>query len=162
MRMKSVRAFVLFAAAAACLAVAERQGGIALSVAAAAQEGYPLAGTWYGDYGTGAQKRDLTVIMKWDGRTVTGIVNPGPNATPIKSAVMDITPGKPAPEGQNSTTGIPPKFNVRLEFDAPAAAGGTGPLVFEGTLQNPVAGNRRITGTWTRGAERGTFQLRRL
>jgi hypothetical protein len=161
MRMKSVRAFILFAAAA-CLAVAEREGVMALSVAAAAQEGYPLAGTWYGDYGTGSQKRDLTVIMKWDGRTVTGIVNPGPNATPIKSAVMDITPGKPAPQGQNSTTGIPPVFKVRLEFDAPNGAGATDHLVFEGTLQNPVAGNRRITGTWTRGAERGTFQLRRL
>jgi hypothetical protein len=35
-------------------------------------------------------------------------------------------------------------------------------MVFEGTLQNPVAGNRRMTGTWTRGAERGTFQIRRL
>ena len=35
-------------------------------------------------------------------------------------------------------------------------------MVFEGTILNPVAGNRRITGTWTRGAERGTFQIRRL
>lgn len=159
MRMKSARAFILFASLA-CLAVAEREGG--LGVAAAAQEGYPLAGTWYGDYGTGSQKRDLTIIMKWDGRNVTGIVNPGPNATPVKSAVMNITPGKPAAEGQNSTTGIPPVFHVRVEFEAPAGAGGTGPVVFEGTLQNPVAGNRRITGTWTRGSERGTFQLRRL
>jgi hypothetical protein len=148
MRMKSVRAFILLASLP-CLA-------------AAAQEGYPLAGTWYGDYGTGSQKRDLTIIMKWDGSTVTGIVNPGPNATPIKSAVMDITPGKPAPEGRNSTTGTPPVFKVHLEFDATNAAGGTDRIVFEGTIQNPVAGNRRIAGTWTRGGERGTFQLRRL
>jgi len=148
MRMKILRAFFLFAFVA-CLAVTAR-----------AQEGYPLAGTWYGDFGTGSQKTDLTVIMKWDGSTVTGTVNPGPNATPIKSAVMNITPGKPAAEGRNSTTGIPPVFKVHLEFDAPGAAGGT--TVFEGTMQNPVAGNRRITGTWTRGAERGTFQLRRL
>jgi hypothetical protein len=161
MRMKSVRACIL-AAAAACLAVAEREGGMALAVAAAAQEGHPLAGTWYGDYGTGSQKRDLTVVMKWDGRNVTGMINPGPNTSPIKSAVMDITPGKPAPEGQQSTTGTPPVFRVRFEVDAPTPAGGTGPIVFEGTIQNPVAGNRRITGTWTRGGEKGTFQLRRL
>jgi hypothetical protein len=152
MRMTSARAFILFASVA-CLAVV---------APVSAQEGYPLAGTWYGDYGTASQKRDLTIVMKWDGRTVTGTVNPGPDATPIKSAVMDITPGKPAPEGQNSTTGIPPVFRVRLEFDAPTGAGGTGSVVFEGTIQNPVAGNRRITGTWTRGGERGTFQLRRL
>jgi len=149
MRMKSVRAFILFVFVAG------------LAVTARAQEGYPLAGTWYGDYGTGNQKNDLTVIMKWDGKSVSGIVNPGPNAIPIKSAVMDITPGKPAPEGRNSTTGIPPVFKVHLEFNAPGAAGGT-PTVFEGTIQNPVAGNRRISGTWTRGAERGTFQLRHL
>jgi hypothetical protein len=141
---KTFRAFILFAAVT-CLAVAEREG--------AAQEGHPLAGTWYGDYGSGNQKRDLTVVMKWDGRTVTGLINPGPNSSPLKSATLDITPGKPAPEGQSSTTGTPPIFHVRFEVDG---------IQFEGTIQNPVAGNRRITGTWTRAGEKGTFQIRRL
>jgi hypothetical protein len=150
MQIKSLRACLLFAFM------------MALSVATIAQEGHPMAGTWYGDYGTGNQKRDLTVIMKWDGRNVTGTVNPGPNATAIKAAVMKITPGKPAAEGVNSTLGIPPVFDVHLEFEAPTAGGGTGPLVFEGTIKNPVAGNRTIVGTWTRGSERGPFQLRRL
>lgn len=118
----------------------------------AAQEGYPLAGTWYGDYGAGNQRRDLTVIMKWDGTAVTGTVNPGPNAAKL-TATMTITPGKPAPEGRNSTEGVPPVFHVRIEFD-----GNT----LQGDIQNPVAGNRTITGTWTRGGEKGTFQLRRL
>jgi hypothetical protein len=125
------------------------------------QEGHPLAGTWYGDYGSGAQRRDLTVIMKWDGRAVTGSINPGPTARPLTAVTMTITPGKPASErqsgselgGQQSTQGVPPVFQVRIEVDG---------NVFEGTIQNPVAGNRRLTGTWTRGAERGTFQLRRL
>ena len=126
---------------------------IALATTAVAQEGHPLTGTWYGEYDAGKQKRDLTIIMKWDGKQTTGTMNPGPSVTPLTSAVLDITPGKPAPEGRDSTEGIPPTFKVRIE------AGG---MVFEGTMQNPVAGNRRITGTWTRGAERGTFQLRRL
>ncbi len=150
MRTTSARAFILLAAA------------IGLAVPVSAQEGHPLTGTWYGDYGTGSGKRDLTVIMKWDGRNVTGTINPGPNASPIHSAVMDITPGKPAPEGQNSTTGVPPTFNVRFEVELPDAAGGKGRVAFEGTIQNPVAGNRSITGTWSRGGERGTFQIRRL
>jgi hypothetical protein len=124
-----------------------------LATTALAQEGHPLTGTWYGDYDAGKQKRDLTLILKWDGKVTTGTMNPGAGATPITSVVFDITPGKPAPEGQSSTEGIPPIFKVRFE------AGG---LLFEGTLQNPVAGNRRITGTWSRGTERGTFQLRRL
>jgi hypothetical protein len=149
MRMTSVRAFILLASV------------LAFGLTAVAQEGYPLAGTWYGDYGTGNQKHDLTVIMKWDGKGVTGTVNPGPNATPLKTAAMKITPGKPAPEGQNSTTGIPPVFDVHMEFDVPAAAGG-GSLVFDGTIKNPVAGNRTIVGTFMRGGEKGPMQLRRL
>jgi hypothetical protein len=59
---------------------------------------------WYGEYGTEGQKLDLTVIMQWDGTAVSGIVNPGPAATPLRSVVMHITPGKPAPEGQGSTS----------------------------------------------------------
>ena len=124
-----------------------------LCPSAGAQEGHPLAGTWYGDYGTGAQRRDLTVIMKWDGRAVTGSINPGPAAKPLTGVVMTITPGKPAAEGRGSAPAVPPGFHVRIEVDG---------NVFDGTLQNPVAGNRRLSGTWTRGAERGTFQLRRL
>ena len=139
--MISVRVSILFIAA------------IAMAVSTAAQEGHPLSGTWYGDYDAGKQKRDLTIVMKWDGKQTTGTMNPGPSAVPITSATLDITPGKPAPEGRDSTEGIPPIFKVRFE------AGG---MTFEGTIQNPVAGNRRITGTWTRGTERGTFQIRRL
>jgi hypothetical protein len=139
--MKFARASFLFAA------------GMMLAVATAAQEGHPLTGTWYGEYGRGNQKVDLTVIMKWDGRSVTGLINPGPDSKPLTSAVLDVTPGKPAPEGRDSTTGTPPVFRVRFEVDG---------LTFEGTIQNPVAGNRRITGTWTRGSEKGNFQIRRL
>ena len=136
-----MRVLVLFAAVAM------------LAVSVTAQEGHPLAGTWYGEYGTGNQRTDLTVIMKWDGTNVTGLINPGPNTRPIKSVVMNITPGKPAPQGQQSTTGTPPVFHVRFEVDG---------MTFEGTIQNPVAGNRRIVGTMTRGSDKAPFQIRRL
>jgi hypothetical protein len=118
-----------------------------------AQEGHPLVGTWYGDYSTGNQKTDVTVIMKSDGKSVTGLINPGPNSKPLTSVGLDITPGKPAPQGQQSTSGIPPTFKVRFEADG---------ITFEGTLRNPVSGNRQIVGTWKRGAQSGAFQLRRL
>jgi hypothetical protein len=124
-----------------------------LAASAAAQEGHPLAGTWYGEYQTGAQKHDMTLVMTWDGKVTTGTLNPGPGAAAITSAALDITPGKPAPEGRDSTEGIPPTFKVRIEVSG---------MVFEGTIHNPVAGNRRIIGTWSRGSERGTFTLRRL
>jgi hypothetical protein len=141
MRINAVRALMAVVAA------------LVMTVGAVAQEGHPLTGTWYGTYGTAAQRHDATLIMKWDGQNVTGTLDPGPNASPLKSAVLDITPGKPAPEGENSTTGIPPIFKVRIDING---------MLFEGTMQNPVAGNRTIVGTWTRGTEKGTFQLRRL
>lgn len=124
-----------------------------LAGAAVAQEGHPLTGTWYGVYDAGNQKRDITVIMKWDGKAVSGLIDPGPNSKPLASAALTITPGKPAPEGVDSTQGKPPIFHVRFEVDG---------MTFEGTIQNPVAGNRRIVGTWSRGGEKGPFQIRRL
>jgi hypothetical protein len=118
-----------------------------------AQEGHPLAGTWYGDYSTGNQKTDLTVVMKWDGKSVSGLINPGPASKPLTFVVLDITPGKPAPQGQQSTTGIPPTFKVRFDVDG---------MTFEGTIRNPVGGNRQLVGTWKRAAQSGAFQIRRL
>lgn len=150
MRMKSIRLLILFALV------------LSAALSAVAQEGHPLKGTWYGDFGTGADRHDLTVLLDWDGRQVTGFVNPGPDRVPIKSAVMDITPAIPAAEGERSTEGTPPEFHVRFEVDAPNAAGGTDSFVFEGMIFNPVAGNRRILGTWTCGNESGNFQIRRL
>ena len=149
MRMKSIRLFILFVAV------------LSLSVPAVAQEGHPLKGAWYGDFGTGANRHDLTVVLDWEGGRVTGIVNPGPDALPIKTVVLDITPAIPAAEGQSSTEGTLPEFHVRFEVDAPGA-GGTDAFVFEGMISNPVAGNRRILGTWTCGDESGNFQIRRL
>lgn len=136
---------------------------IACVAPALAQEGHPLAGTWYGEFAEGGQKRDLTVILQWDGRNVSGTINPGPEAVPVKSALLNITPGKPAPEGQSSTQGTPPVFHVRFEVDMPGAGGTSAQrMVFEGTIENPVAGNRKIVGTWTRGSEKGPFQIHRL
>jgi len=95
MRISYLRAPLCLVVAAAAVLIA---GG------ATAQEGHPLAGTWYGDYTAGQQTTDITVIMKWDGKSLTGMINPGPNSKPLTSAVMDITPGKPAPQGQQSTS----------------------------------------------------------
>jgi hypothetical protein len=136
---------------------------LALTVSTVAQEGHPLTGTWYGDFGMNTKQRnDLTVIMTWDGKANTGIINPGPNAVPLKTAVMEIKPGKPAAQGESSVLGIPPTFLVRFEVDAKNKAGGMDHFVFDGKIENPVAGNRTIVGTWTCGNRKGDFRLRRL
>ena len=144
----------------------------ALAAFAFAQEGHPLTGTWYGDFGmTPAQRNDLTVVMKWDGSATSGIVNPGPNVVPLKVARLDVklgTPGQRGTQAQGNTPAqpavapTPPTFSVHFEVDAKNKAGGMDHFVFDGKLENPVAGNRTIVGTWTCGNTRGDFRLRRL
>ena len=156
--MKSVRLFFLMAAV--------------LVLPAIAQEGHPLTGTWYGDFGMSrGQRNDLTVVLKWDGANTTGIVNPGPGSIPIKTARLDVTLGKPGQRGQQAQDGkpavpavpaVPPNFSVHFEIDAKNKAGGIDHFIFDGKIENPVAGNRTIVGTWTCGNTKGDFRLRRM
>jgi hypothetical protein len=128
----------------------------ALAVTARAQEGYPMTGAWYGDYGTGAQKKDLTFVMTWDGTKASGLMNPGPGATPITSVTMDIIPGKAGSRSLNNPdaeAAIPPVFNVKIVV---------GDLTLEGKMLNPVGGNRSIVGTYTKGTEKGPFTIKHL
>jgi hypothetical protein len=140
---------------------------VAAAISVAAQEGHPLTGTWYGDFGmTAGQRNDLTVILKWDGTNVSGMVNPGPNVVPIKTARMDVKLGTPAQRGerggQGGTPATPSQFFVHFEVDAKNKAGGMDHFVFDGKIENPVAGNRSMVGTWTCGSTKGDFRLRRL
>jgi hypothetical protein len=80
----------------------------------------------------------------------TGTMNPGPNAVPIKSAYMDITLGKPAPEGRDSTGASPrssrsaskptawsSKARSRIRSLATARSPGPGPAARARDLPNP-------------------------
>ena len=59
---------------------------------ALAQEGHPLVGTWYGDWGPSPKERhDVTIVMSWDGKTIGGTVDPGPDAVPFKAATVSYT-----------------------------------------------------------------------
>ena len=50
----------------------------------------PISGTWTGDWGpTRLDRNPVTVNLKWDGKALTGNVNPGPNAIPIKNGTFD-------------------------------------------------------------------------
>src|SRR5690606_9411191 len=51
---------------------------LCLASAAGAQEGHPLVGTWQGEWGPN-NANFLTLILYWDGKAISGIVNPGPD-----------------------------------------------------------------------------------
>jgi hypothetical protein len=92
---------------------------------AAAQEGHPLTGTWVGDVG----QRHVTVVLDWDGRNVTGTINPGPNASQVRAVKLD-----------------PAMWSVHLEAD------GASRIVLDGGLANIGSASRTFTGTWAEGA----------
>ena len=109
-----------------------------------AQEGHPLAGTWRGDWGPSADHRNpVTVVMSWDGETVSGILNPGPVGVPLETATFD-----------------PATWGIRFNFEAQDEAGNPVPYTVEGTLENYGSlHHQRITGTWSHASGRGDFEI---
>ena len=121
--------------------------GIGLSRTAAlhAQEGHPLTGTWAGDWGAaGGERTHITVVMNWDGKVITGLLNPGPDQSPLTSVSLD-----------------PATWTVRLEAEGKDASGRAGHVTAEGKLEDIASYHRTITGTWTQGTTKGTFKLTR-
>jgi hypothetical protein len=129
-----------------------------------AQEGHPAKGTWVGYWGpTTAQQNRLVVVMDYDGKSLTGTVNPGPNAVPIKLARLDITPGKPAPKPGDPVG--EPTFKVHIEADTKDAKGNAISILADGTMQDVGLPNRTLAGAWTQTSGgktvKGEFKIRR-
>jgi hypothetical protein len=118
------------------------------AASAPAQEGQPAKGTWLGHWGPTLTVRSrIVVVIDHDGKTMSGVLNPGPNAVPLKVARLDITPGKPSPG-----KGVPPVlpiFKVYFEADTKDATGKPVAIVADGTMHAVALHNRWIEGTWT-------------
>jgi len=112
------------------------------TIAVRAQEGHPLSGTWAGD--CGPQHSHVTVVMAWDGKSVTGTINPGPDAVPIGSVSLDVT-----------------NWGVRIEADGKDATGKPAHIVAEGRIEDLGSYHRRIVGTWTQGGAASECRLTR-
>jgi hypothetical protein len=112
---------------------------------AVAQEGHPLVGTWQGDWGPTADDRNfLTIIMNWDGKAITGLVNPGPDSSELQAVKLD------------SST-----WTVTIETDVKDDAGQAHHIKMEGKLENIGTQTRSLNGTWEDGQGKGTFTLTR-
>jgi len=131
MRLKSVFVFCLLAASV-------------LTISAPAQEGHPLAGVWYGDWGgaAAAQRNDLTVVLQWNGKAVTGQMNPGPDMAQVV-ATLDSSKWTVHIEGACQDKGAPAKF------------------VADGKIEDLGFYNRRIVGTASCGTTKGDLKLKR-
>jgi len=112
---------------------------------ASAQEGHPLKGSWVGTWGPSKlHDNDLLVVLTWDGKAITGQVNPGTDDGKLKTASLN-------PEG----------WLVHLEFDGKDKAGKAVSYVLDGKIDGLAFRNRTISGTWKGGGETGQFKLQR-
>ena len=103
-------------------------------------QGHPLKGVWLGDWGPDKNTRTGVVVeMDWDGKTITGTINPGPMAVPFTKADLN-----------------PADWTVHVE----AAAAGIR-YVIDGKIANLGALNRSISGTWMQGNQKGDFKITR-
>ncbi len=133
---------------------------VLLAVTALAQEGHPAKGTWVGFWGPTASQTRIVIVMDYDGKNLSGVVNPGPNALPIKLARMDITPGKP-PAKRGDPPGEP-TFKMHIEADS---KGNSISIVADGTMHEVGLPGRSMEGTWSQTSggktEKGDFRIRR-
>ena len=112
---------------------------------ALAQEGHPLSGTWAGDWGPNATDRTrVTIVMAWDGKTISGTINPGPSAAPLANVSLDVT-----------------SWTVRLRAEAKDPSGATSPIEADGRIEDLGSWHRRLVGTWTQGGTTGAFEVTR-
>lgn len=116
-------------------------GALLLATVLVAQEGYPLDGTWRGEWGAGSGDGTMVVlVMKWDGEKINGTINPGPRSVPFTSAELNAD-----------------EWTVHIEAESLEGE----PIVVDALLENIGSYNRTLTGTWTQAGAEHDFKITR-
>jgi hypothetical protein len=117
---------------------------VALTAFVSAQEGHPLVGTWHGTWGPNAtQRTDVTIVLEYDGKAITGMMNPGPDAIRFDKVTLDPS-------------------NWTVHFDATSKARGKAtPIVIDVTVQDVTNRRRTLVGTWTQDGVKNDFKASR-
>lgn len=103
---------------------------------ASAQEGHPLKGSWIGEWTGNETHGDFVLlVMDWDGKNVTGVINPGTDNMTIEKVELD-----------------PSDWSVTIEANG---------YVLEGTIEQLEIPSRSISGTWKNGDRSGSLAISR-
>jgi hypothetical protein len=106
------------------------------------QEGHPLKGTWHGSWGVNAAERTpVTLVMDWDGMSVTGIMNPGIRSSPIERTSLDAA-----------------TWRFHFEANYKDRAGHTERVSVDARIEEVTSPRRSLVGTWTQGTQKGDFK----
>jgi hypothetical protein len=119
---------------------------LAVPATISAQFGHPLKGQWSGGYGKSQENR-LLMNFDWDGKEISGVINPGPNAITVKKADIDYS---------DATA-----WRVKLQGEGKDATGKAVAVMIDGTLENIGAYYRIFRGTWTQGSVKSDFAVTR-
>jgi hypothetical protein len=99
-----------------------------------AQEGHPVKGSWIGEWqGNTINGESILMVMNWDGKAISGIINPGTDNIQISKASLN-----------------PDDWTVHIE---------AGAYVLDGTFERLELPNRSITGNWHNGNASGSFEI---
>lgn len=104
-----------------------------LATVSSAQEGHPAKGSWIGEWEGNSNGESVLVVMNWDGKDITGIINPGTDNLQISKAELD-----------------PSDWSIHIE---------AGSYQIDGTFERLELPNRSITGTWKNGNASGPFEI---
>jgi len=129
------------------LQIATVAGLLLVASSAWAQFGHPLKGQWSGQWGPAENSKRLLLDLQWDGKEISGVVNPGAEAATVKSVTFDYS--------------NPTAWKIRLQAEGKDAAGKPVSISVDGTLENIGAYSKLFHGTWTENGEKGEFTLTR-
>ena len=74
---------------------------LATQAPVAAQEGHPLKGSWVGTWGPSQNHTDdVLIVIRWDGKALTGMINPGTDNIPDQERVAQPRGVARAPGGR--------------------------------------------------------------
>ena len=112
-----------------------------------AQFGHPLKGQWSGQWGSADSPKRLLLDLHWDGKDITGVINPGDEAAAVKSVTFDYS--------------NPAAWKVKLTAEGKDKAGKPVAISVDGTLENIGAYSKLFHGTWIEGGQKGDFTVTR-
>jgi hypothetical protein len=112
-----------------------------------AQFGHPMKGQWSGQWGSADNPKRLLLDLHWDGKEISGVVNPGEEAATIKSVTFDYSD--------------PSAWKVKMTAEGKDKSGKPVAISVDGTLENIGAYSRLFHGTWIEGGQKGEFTVTR-
>ena len=127
---------------------------LAFVVPAFAQYGYPLKGTFSGDWWIQKGKEShLLLEFNYEGEKdlVTGTYSPGPDGVALQK--LTVTPPNP----NAVTEGLKP-WLIHFEVDTKDDGGKPLHIVFDAKLENIGAFNKHLSGTVTANGQKGEFK----